>query len=144
MIKKINALGGIGFLPIPGTMASLATTFAVGIFGPISFSFALVIVAACYGLVWRFSVMFPNEKDPSYVVLDEVAGQSVALIGMPYECLIFGFLIFRFLDITKPMIVGAAEKLPGCHGIMWDDLLAGALTCVTLAFYQVLRGYFVF
>jgi len=69
------------------------------------------------------------------VVIDEVAGQWIALIAAPLTPLGFAlaFLIFRFYDILKPWPVDLAERrLPGAWGIMGDDIVAGIYAMVVM------------
>ena len=75
-------------------------------------------------------------KDPQIIVIDEVAGQMIALIAVPlaWKTFLAGFILFRAFDITKPPPVRQLEKLPEGVGIVADDLAAGvyALVCVQL------------
>jgi phosphatidylglycerophosphatase A len=75
-------------------------------------------------------------KDPQFVVIDEVAGQLVALIAVPFtwKSFLAGFILFRVFDIVKPPPVRQLEKLPEGAGIVLDDVAAGfyALGCVHL------------
>ncbi len=66
-------------------------------------------------------------KDPQFVVIDEVAGQLLALIGVPvsWKSLLVGFILFRVFDIVKPPPIRRLEKLPEGAGIVLDDVAAG-------------------
>ena len=66
-------------------------------------------------------------KDPQFVVIDEVAGQLVALIGVPlaWKSFLAGFILFRVFDILKPPPVRQLEALPEGTGIVLDDIAAG-------------------
>jgi phosphatidylglycerophosphatase A len=70
-----------------------------------------------------------GRKDPGAVVVDEVAGQLVALLFVPYGApwwvIVAAFVAFRVFDIWKPYPVRRLESLGGGLGIMADDLLAG-------------------
>lgn len=71
-----------------------------------------------------------RDHDPGAVVLDEVAGQSVALsvtvAAFPVWINYLGaFALFRVFDITKPLGVKRLESLPRGWGILMDDILAG-------------------
>jgi phosphatidylglycerophosphatase A len=78
-------------------------------------------------------------KDPGKVVVDEVAGQLIALLpvplavetGWPYW-LIPAFLLFRFFDIVKPYPARKFESLHGGLGIMADDLVAGIYAAIVI------------
>lgn len=66
-------------------------------------------------------------EDPSFVVLDEVVGQWVALIGatiVPWSWLV-AFLLFRVFDITKPPPARQFDRMHDGFGIMMDDVAAG-------------------
>jgi phosphatidylglycerophosphatase A len=73
-------------------------------------------------------------KDPQFVVIDEVAGQLVALIGVPlaWKSFLAGFILFRVFDILKPPPVRQLEALPEGAGIVLDDLAAGLYALVMM------------
>jgi len=66
-------------------------------------------------------------KDPSSVVVDEVAGMLVALVAQPRSLrwVLVLFVLFRVMDVWKPFPIRRLEALPGGLGIVVDDLLAG-------------------
>jgi phosphatidylglycerophosphatase A len=66
-------------------------------------------------------------KDPQFVVIDEVAGQLIALIAVPLSWKLFltAFILFRAFDILKPPPVRQLETLPEGTGIVLDDAAAG-------------------
>jgi phosphatidylglycerophosphatase A len=69
-----------------------------------------------------------HRDDPSHVVIDEVAGQMLTLVGAPlvWKWQIIGFVLFRFFDILKPPPIRRLEQLrPEGVGIVVDDLGAG-------------------
>ena len=75
-----------------------------------------------------------GQKDPGFVVIDEVAGQLIALIGVPldWKYVLAGFILFRSFDIVKPFPLRRLERLPGGTGIMMDDVGAGLYALVLL------------
>jgi len=75
-----------------------------------------------------------GKKDPSHVVIDEVAGQLVTLIACPlvWQALLAGFILFRGFDIVKPPPVRSLERLPEGTGIVVDDLGAGLYALIVL------------
>jgi phosphatidylglycerophosphatase A len=84
---------------------------------------------AAFGGLWAVRAA-RVEGDPGWVVIDEVAGQWIALLPLARPSavgLLAAFALFRLLDITKPGPVGWADRQPGAAGIMADDLIAGAL-----------------
>lgn len=79
-----------------------------------------------------------GRKDPGIVVVDEVAGQLVAFLFLPFYqtglwAVIAGFILFRLFDIWKPYPIRKLESLGGGLGIMADDLLAGLYAAVLLS-----------
>jgi phosphatidylglycerophosphatase A len=68
-----------------------------------------------------------GSKDPQFIVIDEAAGQLVALIAVPFAWKTFlaGFILFRVFDILKPFPIRRLERLPEGTGIVVDDLGAG-------------------
>ena len=66
-------------------------------------------------------------EDPGFVVIDEVAGQWIALLGCPFNWphALIALLLFRLFDITKPFPARQLESLPGGWGIVFDDVAAG-------------------
>ena len=66
-------------------------------------------------------------KDPQFVVIDEVAGQLVALVAVPlgWKSFLVGFILFRVFDILKPPPVRQLEAIPEGAGIVLDDVAAG-------------------
>jgi phosphatidylglycerophosphatase A len=73
-------------------------------------------------------------KDPQFVVIDEVAGQLVALIAVPFawKSFLAAFILFRVFDIVKPPPVRQLEALPEGAGIMLDDVAAGLYALATM------------
>jgi phosphatidylglycerophosphatase A len=133
---------GIGDLPkAPGTWASLAALpFAWLILSTFGF-FGLLAAAAivfCVGW-WAASayVSWAGTHDPAPVVIDEVAGQWLALVlADPHRWWTWavGFAAFRLFDIVKPWPVSWVDRnLHGGLGVMLDDILAGLYGIVVLA-----------
>ena len=131
---------GIGRLPVaPGTWGS-AVTLPIG-----------WIVASWVGPIWLFlaaGIVFVvgwwaagvyahrnDTEDPGEVVVDEVAGQLVALAVVPIDPAYYvaAFVLFRIADIWKPWPVSFAERrLGGGLGIMADDIVAGGYAVIVL------------
>jgi phosphatidylglycerophosphatase A len=134
--RFVAAGWGCGFVPIaPGTVASaVALLFGAWLMhvSPILLPTA-VLVAAFAGL-WAIRAA-RVEGDPGWVVIDEFAGQWLAMCGLVRASLpglLAAFVIFRLLDIAKPGPVGWADRQGGAAGIMADDLIAGAITACIL------------
>lgn len=137
---------GIGHMrPGPGTWASAATMLlwaalahALPLPARAPSAVALAIVIALIGIPAATRVARASaRKDPNFVVIDEVAGQLVALIGVPltWKTFLAGFILFRVFDILKPSPVRQLERLPEGTGIVLDDVAAGIYA---LAVMQVL------
>ncbi len=75
-----------------------------------------------------------GEKDPSQVVIDEIAGMMVALCAFPcsFFHVVACFFLFRLFDIWKPGPVNSLQSLPGGWGVVMDDILAGAMAGVVV------------
>ena len=117
--KLVASLLGIGYL------GRGSGTVAAGV----------VLTALCaIGVV--ASTMVENEwgVDSGRVVVDEAGGMAIALIGLPggWPHALAAFVLFRVLDIAKPLGISQLEKLPGGWGVMGDDVLAGIYTNLIL------------
>jgi len=67
-------------------------------------------------------------RDPGFIVIDEIAGQLIALAFVPAALLpyLLAFLLFRAADIFKPFPANWCDaRLHGGLGVMLDDLVAG-------------------
>ncbi len=127
----VATCGYIGYVPIaPGTFGSaagLVVFAAVRWSGSLSLELGLIALLLAIG-VWSASVAERHfaAVDPGPVVLDEVAGMLITLALIPVNITgaIFGFLLFRVLDVVKPWPANRLEALPGGLGIMADDAMA--------------------
>lgn len=131
---------GIGYLkPGPGTWASIATVqlwlFAAWALGTHAGSHGAWLLLAA-GIAFSLIAGIPaagtaarqsGREDPGFVVIDEVAGQCIALLGCPpdWAHAIVCLALFRLFDITKPYPIRKLEDLPGGWGIVFDDVAAG-------------------
>jgi phosphatidylglycerophosphatase A len=127
---------GVGRLhPGPGTWASATTVLLWAALAPtIPPSQRTVLVIVLAGLVILIGIPAATQvcrasgkKDPQFVVIDEVAGQLIALIAVPlaWQTFLTGFILFRAFDIIKPPPVRQLERLAEGTGIMLDDVAAG-------------------
>lgn len=135
---------GAGFLPkAPGTWGSIAALpfiilafIIAGIGGVIGFiAFTICIgFPACRAFESQTQI-----HDCKMVVIDEAAGQAIALLPMfvltglnPFLCFI-GFLLFRIFDTLKPWPISHFDRhVPGAMGVMGDDIIAGAFAAICL------------
>lgn len=81
-------------------------------------------------------------KDSSKVVIDEIAGMSIALLYAPQNIgyVIISLIAFRFFDIVKPLGVRKAEILPKGWGVMADDVLAGLYTLAVIQLWILIAN----
>jgi len=137
---------GVGFLPlIPGTFGSLLSVGIFLLFTQILAASSLIavvllfILAVTFAGIWAASRTeeLSGRKDPGKVVVDEVAGQMIALLPVALFSLqpltrgvIVSFILFRLFDIFKPYPANRFERLKGGYGIMCDDLAAGAYAAI--------------
>jgi phosphatidylglycerophosphatase A len=127
---------GCGYAPFaPGTFAS-AIAVIIGALALHVASALLPVLAAiaAFGGLWALNAEL-IEDDPGWVVIDEFAGQWLALCGLAaatWPGLIAAFLIFRLLDIAKPGPIAWADQQKTPTGIMADDIIAGAIAASIL------------
>ena len=121
----------VGFVPIaPGTFGSAVglLIYAATRSADTAMAEAAVLMAVLIAGVWSADrVERELGKDPSAVVVDEVAGMlvTIAFLDVSVTGAIVAFLIFRVLDVIKPYPAGRLEHLHGGPGIMLDDVMAG-------------------
>ena len=145
MSKMIATFFFVGLLrPASGTWGSLAALPAgwiianwAGFFG-LLFATVFVYFAGLWATIEE--TRGKDNHDPSEIVIDEVAGQWIALLPVIYGAnmmqadllalwpgWIAAFALFRLFDITKPGPVGWADKRDDATGVMLDDVIAGLM-----------------
>jgi phosphatidylglycerophosphatase A len=138
------ALGfGSGLLPLaPGTWGAAA---AILLIYPLKFAntppsvitlvlsilivlFTWIGVKACDALESEWG------EDPKKVVIDEMVGVWIALLGLPLSNfnIIAAFILFRFFDIAKPLGIRQLENIKGGWGVLLDDVMAGVYANIVL------------
>lgn len=143
--RLVSTLFGVGHLrPAPGTWGS-AVAVAAGVAIDHVLGFPMLVLATLLVIPLGYwataaTVADRTEKDPSEIVIDEVAGQWIALLfpaaafwwrGMEDWWLVAwpgwvaAFLFFRLFDIWKPGPAGHADRKHTAAGTMEDDLWAG-------------------
>lgn len=154
MRRLFLSFGGAGYIrPAPGTWGSLAAlpvAWALVVLGGPWLLLACAVLLYPAGLAAsRAEAAETGAHDPSWIVIDEVVGQWIALLpvafgaaraGVPvlvlWPGIVAAFLLFRLFDIWKPWLVGRADAREDAHGVMLDDVWAGlfaALVVVALA-----------
>jgi len=115
----------------PGTMGSIVSTiFAILIlqyFGVQTLSLLCLLI---FVVSFKQIDIYENttaSHDPQEIVVDELIGVWIAII-MAHENIwqiLLAFVFFRVFDITKPSIIGKADKMTGAKGVIFDDVIAG-------------------
>ncbi|MBF9050387.1 phosphatidylglycerophosphatase A [Roseobacter sp. HKCCD9010] len=151
MTRMIATVFGIGHLrPAPGTWGSLAAlplAYGLHLLGGFWLFFLSTIIVT--GLGWwatQQEIVGQEDQDPSEIVIDEVAGQWIALWPVSFGAMfanvdmlqlwpgiLTAFVVFRLFDILKPGPVGWADGLEGPTGVMLDDVIAGWLSALVVA-----------
>ncbi|MEJ2034240.1 MAG: phosphatidylglycerophosphatase A [Deltaproteobacteria bacterium] len=128
-----------GYLPkAPGTWGSLVAlplNLLLIQLAPSSYAGVLLALLALSILVAGSAEKIFDTKDPGFIVIDEIMGMLVALIGAPHNSLVWllAFFLFRLFDIWKPFPIRWIDhQVQGGVGIVLDDVLAGLVTLAVL------------
>lgn len=139
-------VGGAGYAPVAsGTVGSAVTVLVLWLIpfsrvGLLCFFMGVTIVGAwaahrAEGLL--------GSKDPHAIVIDEVAGMTLAVLAFPLTLPVLGvgFVLFRLFDVVKPFPARLSEGLPGGVGVMADDLIAGLYALAVLGLLRVVAQW---
>ena len=142
---------GCGYFPVgPGTAGSLAAVLMawaghqyLGL-GRITFLAATLVMLG--PAIWSATetARLLQREDPGMVVVDEVLGVWVTLLGataLNWKSFLGAFVLFRIFDIWKPWPVRRFEELPEGTGIIADDLAAGVYAAIMLYIGGLLKLY---
>ncbi|WP_375227668.1 phosphatidylglycerophosphatase A family protein [Roseobacter sp. S98] len=148
LARMIGTVLGVGYIrPAPGTWGSLIAlpwAWLLHVLGGFPLLLLGVIAAFIKGW-WATSVMTRDstDHDPSEIVVDELAGQWIALLPISWAAWSMGlnilvmwpgwiaaFALFRLFDILKPGPVGWADRRGDALGVMLDDVIAGVFAAV--------------
>jgi len=139
---------GVGLLrPAPGTWGSLAALpLALGLQALGGFPVFIMATAVIFILgIWATDIATAgsHDHDPSEIVVDEVAGQLIALLPLSWAAThmempmttfwpgwVAAFALFRLFDILKPGPVGWADRRKDATGVMLDDAIAGGFAAI--------------
>ncbi len=137
----ISTVFGVGLIKkAPGTWGSLVG----GILSALLVDFPLLrwmlfFVALGLGVqAVAQMIQGQKDKDPGYIVVDELAAQMLIFACMPSVLLnpivfIFGFAFFRLFDILKPWPANYYDqKVHNAFGIMMDDIVAAVYSVMAL------------
>lgn len=141
--KLIGTVLGVGYIrPASGTWGSLVALpwgWLLHVIG--GFPMLIVGILVAFGAGWWATAQMTagsTDHDPSEIVIDEVAGQWIALLPLSYASWSMGldilvmwpgwiaaFVLFRLFDIWKPLLIGWADRRGDPLGVMLDDVIAG-------------------
>ena len=148
LVRFIVTFFYIGHAKIaPGSIASLVTTLIFYFFAKHLISYLFILIILITSILAFFAVSIYtyklSEKDRSEIVIDEVIGQSIALLPLLlfeqtnppqlFMCII-SLLFFRFFDIVKPYPINKFDKMNNSFGVIFDDILAGIFSALLLIF----------
>lgn len=138
----------IGYLkPAPGTWGSAAAVPCAWALHQLGGFWVLLLGCFCVFIVglWATQEMTrgADEHDPGEIVIDEVAGQWIAILPVSFGAQMMGidltalwpgllvaFLGFRLFDIWKPLWIGKADQRGDAMGVMLDDVIAGIFAAI--------------
>lgn len=142
---------GCGYFPwAPGTVGSLAAVIIAALvciyLGGGRLTLLMMTIALLGPGIWASTQAerMIQKKDPGIVVIDEVAGQWITLLGataLRLRVFFAAFILFRVFDTWKPWPVRRFEKLPEGFGIVTDDIAAGLYGALILYIGGALRLY---
>jgi phosphatidylglycerophosphatase A len=137
---------GLGFFPLaPGTLTSAVVVLLYKFFlFKLNWPFYLLIFVFLFLLGTYTSHIYSKsqkKEDPRSAVIDEAAGQLLALflINPTWILCTSSFVLFRFFDIVKPFPIKQVEDFPKGFGIMLDDVLAALFAGILLNLYLLLK-----
>ena len=148
LVRLIVTFFYIGHAKIaPGSIASLVTCLLFYLFAKyLIYHFFIIIILATIFIAFFCIRIYADklpEKDRSEIVIDEVVGQSIALLPLLlfeqtnppqlFMCII-ALLFFRFFDIVKPYPINKFDKMNSTFGVIFDDILAGIFSALLLTF----------
>lgn len=148
LARLIGTFMGVGYIrPAPGTWGSLAALpygWLLHVVGGLPLLLVGIVIGFLKGW-WATAQMTKgsDDHDPSEIVVDEVVGQWIALIPLSFAAgsmdisilnmwpgWIAAFALFRLFDITKPWIIGWADRRGDALGVMLDDVFAGVFAAI--------------
>ncbi|MBW1696889.1 MAG: phosphatidylglycerophosphatase A [Deltaproteobacteria bacterium] len=139
MVLFVSSGGFVGYIPFaPGTLGSVVgipICYVLSRFQPlISVVFAAMLIIVAIWMADKAERIL-DRTDPGCIVIDEIAGFAVTMLGLPFDFLTVasGFFVFRALDVLKPFPIRKLERnVKGGAGVVLDDVIAGIFSNLIL------------
>jgi phosphatidylglycerophosphatase A len=136
LAREVSTLGPLGRIAhAPGTAGALAAA-VVGYGVAAAGGAAVAVLGACVTIMGQWAVLARGDvqDDPREVVVDEAAGQLVAVLGVRPDMVHFitALILFRLFDVWKPWPIRVVERKGGVWAVMGDDLAAGCAARIVL------------
>lgn len=138
-LKKLAIFFGVGLSPkAPGTVATFATIPLVMLLiwaGPLAYMLTTLVLLPVGIIAAEIYEQDMGGHDQKEIVIDEVVGFLITMVWLPmtWQAILIGFVLFRLLDITKPLFIGYLDKkIQGGLGVMVDDIAAGVVASLIM------------
>ncbi|WP_246845288.1 phosphatidylglycerophosphatase A [Bdellovibrio sp. NC01] len=138
-MKLVATFFGVGLSPkAPGTVATVATIPLVLLLnwaGPIPYMLVTIALIPIGIIAAQIYEQDKGSHDAKEIVIDEVVGFLITMVWLPltWQAILIGFVLFRLLDITKPLFIGYLDKkIQGGLGVMMDDVAAGIIASLVM------------
>jgi len=136
----IGTVFGAGFIPkAPGTAGALVAVLLFYFFPMPLIPFIITIILVTLVGTWAAYGIekISGKEDPGLIVVDEFAGQAIALIAIPHHWAYYlaAFILFRVFDIWKPLGINRIQHVKYGMGVMLDDVLAGIYALILIQVY---------
>jgi|SRR5579872_1314362 len=133
-LTRLATLGPVGSFRGSGTYATIATIPLVILLSltPYKFYAAFIgigLIIAFFSIRYALP-LFPQVTDPADIVVDEIVATLIAFWHVPltFKRVLFGVILFRYIDIKKPWILKNMQHRAGAFWILLDDVLAAMAT----------------
>ena len=131
------------FPKIPGTLGSALAVVLWWLLSPQGLVQQMSFIGGAILIAWISIHLYERQTqshDPKEVVIDELVGMWITLVGVPSQIFVFicGFFLFRLFDIWKPFPINWVDRnVPGAFGTLFDDVLAGLLAFGVLNLFLI-------
>jgi phosphatidylglycerophosphatase A len=148
VVLALSSALGLGYLPKApgtwGTLAALPIWWALRDVSWVVFAAVTVALTVVSILIAHRAEAIYGGHDVQHIVIDEVAGMLVTVVGVPFAWpeVLAGFILFRVLDSVKPgPIRWVDEHVEGGFGVVMDDVAAGAVGLVLMHVARLVLGH---